>query len=61
MVYLADGVYYRFHALEVKKQETLESDYAPQPFIRRTSAANFTLPPSHCIRYVEWEWSPVTC
>jgi len=52
------GINYRFNVLEVKKQDTLESDYVPQPFIRRAPAANFTLPPSHCIRYVEWEWSP---
>jgi len=51
---LEDGIYYGFNVLEVKKQDTLQSDYVPD---RRAPTANFTLPPSHCIRYVEREWS----
>jgi len=50
------GICYKINVLEVKKQDTLENDYVPQPFIHR--ALNFTVTPSQCIRYVEQEWSP---
>jgi len=52
---LETGIRYRFNALEVKKQDTLESDYVSQPFIRRAPPPNFTLPPSYHIWYVDRE------
>ena len=45
---LEAGICYRFNVLEVKKQDTLEGNYVPQPFIRRVPPS-FTLPPSHRI------------
>ena len=50
IVSLEAGICYKFNVLEVKKQDTIESDYIPQPFIRRATPPNFTLPPSHDIR-----------
>jgi len=44
------GICYKFNVLEVKKQDTLESNYIPRPFIRRAVPPKFTLPPSHDIR-----------
>lgn len=47
------GIRYKFNILEVKEPDTIESNYIPQPFIHRAVGPNFTLPPSHDIRYVE--------
>jgi hypothetical protein len=55
IVPLEAGICYKFNVLEVNRQDTLETDYVPQPFIRRARPPNFTLPPSHCIRYVGQE------
>jgi len=49
---LKAGICYKFNLLEVKKQDTLENNYLPQPFIRGAAPPNFTLPPSHDILYV---------
>jgi len=55
---LEAGVCYKFNILEVKKQDTLDSNYVPQPFIRGAQPPNFTLPPSHHIWYVDWDQWP---
>ena len=50
IVPLEAGICYKFSVLEVKKQDALENNYIPRPFIRRAAPPNFTLPPSHDIR-----------
>jgi len=50
---LEAGVCYKFNILAAKKQEMLESNYVPQPFIRRAAPPSFTLPLSYHIWYVD--------
>ena len=47
---LEAGICYKFNVLQVKKQDTLESNDIHQPFIRHDAPPNFMLPPSHDIR-----------